>query len=442
MEVLLSFCFVLLSTILALWLLNFSSHKTKHQLPPGPWILPIIGSLHHLVSVVPHRKITELCRRHGPLMFLKLGELNTVVVSSAEAAALVMKTNDIKFASRPNNPTQRIISCDGRGIVFAPYGEHWRQMRKVCIVELLSSMQMAMSLSNNVVSRAVFGGKFVLQEEYIRELERSYDRMQHIIEDVIEKRNGERAAGDSTCSTDDEDLLDVLLRLQKEDSLELPLTRETICAVLFDLFSAATDTTGTALEWAMSELVRHPEVMAKAQAEIQQVLGQDQDVITHRGLAELQYLRMVIKEVLRLHPSAPIFPRMTREDCKILGYDMLKGTCVLVNIFSVSRDPKYWKNPEKFVPERFENGTDYSGTNFEFTPFGAGRRQCPGMIFATSTLEIALANLIYHFDWVLPGRASPESLDMSEKFGMTVGRKYELELIAIPRVDASSRKHI
>ncbi|CAM0943197.1 unnamed protein product [Alopecurus aequalis] len=507
MEVLLSFCFVLLSTILALWLLNFSSHKTKHQLPPGPWILPIIGSLHHLVSVVPHRKITELCRRHGPLMFLKLGELNTVVVSSAEAAALVMKTNDIKFASRPNNPTQRIISCDGRGIVFAPYGEHWRQMRKVCIVELLSSMQvrrmegiraeevgsllryiaaaastgatinlseMAMSLSNNVVSRAVFGGKFVHQEEYIRELEvvltllggfclvdlfpssqlarflstgarhmqRSYDRMQHIIEDVIEKRNGERAAGDSTCSTDDEDLLDVLLRLQKEDSLELPLTRETICAVLFDLFSAATDTTGTALEWAMSELVRHPEVMAKAQAEIQKVLGQDQDVITHRGLAELQYLRMVIKEVLRLHPSAPIFPRMTREDCKILGYDMLKGTIVLVNIFSVSRDPKYWKNPEEFVPERFENGTDYSGTNFEFTPFGAGRRQCPGMIFATSTLEIALANLIYHFDWVLPGRASPESLDMSEKFGMTVGRKYELELIAIPRVDASSRKHI
>jgi cytochrome P450 len=192
----------------------------------------------------------------------------------------------------------------------------------------------------------------------------------------------------------------------------------------------------------MSELVRHPEVMAKAQVEIQQVLGQDQDVITHRDLAELHYLRMVIKEVLRLHLPAPLIPRMTREDFKILGYDMPKGTIVLVNIFSVSRDPKYWKNPEEFVPERFENGMDYSGTNFEFTPFGAGRRQRPGMIFATTTLEIALANLIYHFDWVLPRGASPKSLDMSEKFGMTVGRRYDLELIAFPRVDASSRKHI
>uniref|UniRef100_A0ACD5ZB98 Uncharacterized protein n=1 Tax=Avena sativa TaxID=4498 RepID=A0ACD5ZB98_AVESA len=501
--VILSFWLVSLSTVVVVWL-SSSCHtqkQEKQRRPPGPWTLPIIGSLHHLVSVAPpHRKITELCRRHGPLMSLKLGELNTVVVSSAEAAELVMKTNDIKFASRPNNPTQQIISCGGRGIVFAPYGDHWRQMRKVCTVELLSSTQvrrmdhgvrpeevgsmlgrisisaagtaavnlseMAMSLTNNVVSRAVFGGKFIQQEDYIRELDvvltllggfclvdlfpssrlarllstgarqmkTSYARMQRIIQDVIDER---AAAGEN--EEEEEDLLDVLLRLQKEDS---SLTTETICAVLFDIFSAATDTTGTALEWAMSELVRHPHVMAKAQAEIQHLMlatrqHQQLAVITHTHLAQLQYLRMVIKEVLRLHLPAPLIPRMTRQDCKILGYDMPNGTVVLVNIFSVSRDPKYWKNPEEFLPERFaDDSVDYNGTNFEFTPFGAGRRQCPGMLFATSTLEIALANLIYHFDWVLPapGGASPaESLDMSEKFGMTVGRKYDLELIAIPR---------
>jgi cytochrome P450 len=185
----------------------------------------------------------------------------------------------------------------------------------------------------------------------------------------------------------------------------------------------------------MSELLRHPQVMAKAQLEIREVLGPDhRGVITHTHLAQLQYMRMVIKEVLRLHPPAPLITRMTRVDSKILGYDMLKGTAVLINVFAVSRDPKCWKNPLEFIPERFEDSSmDYTGTRFEFTPFGAGRRQCPGIIFATSTLEIALANLIYHFDWVLPGNASPESLDMSEKFGIIIRRRYALELIAIPR---------
>uniref|UniRef100_A0ACD5V357 Uncharacterized protein n=1 Tax=Avena sativa TaxID=4498 RepID=A0ACD5V357_AVESA len=264
-------------------------------------------------------------------------------------------------------------------------------------------------------------------------MQKSYKCMQRIIEKVIVERKTARAAGEGAGSADDEDLLDVLLRLQKEDSLALPLTTESICAVLFDIFSGATDTTGTILEWAMSELVRHPKAMARAQLEIRETIGQDRDVISNNDIAKLNYMRMVIKEVLRLHQPAPLIPRMAREDCKIMGYDMPKGTTIFINVFAVSRDPKCWKNPEEFVPERFENNNmDYTGTHYEFTPFGAGRRQCPGMLFGTSTLEITLANLLYHFDWVLPGGASLESLDMSEKFGMTVGRKYDLQLMAIP----------
>ncbi|XBI87136.1 hypothetical protein VPH35_025268 [Triticum aestivum] len=112
---------------------------------------------------------------------------------------------------------------------------------------------------------------------------------------------------------------------------------------------------------------------------------------------------MVIKEVLRLHPPAPLLVhRETREDCEIMGYNMPKGTNIFVNVFAISRDPKYWDNPEEFKPESFENSNvKYYGTHFEFTPFGARRRQCPGILFAMSTVEIALANLLYHFDWVL-----------------------------------------
>ncbi|XP_047071706.1 desmethyl-deoxy-podophyllotoxin synthase-like [Lolium rigidum] len=509
MEEWFSLCLVALLTLLAisfLKLLSARNNRPKKQLPPGPWTLPIIGSLHHVVSVLPHRTMADLSRRHGPLMHLRLGEVPTLVVSNAEVAALVMKTNDLAFAGRPRSATQEIFGSRGRDIAFAPYGEPWRQMRKVCVMELLGSKQarraeaikaeevgnlvrsiaaaasagatvnvsqLVTALSNDVVCRAVFGGKFARQEEFIRELHqamelvagfclvdlfpswrlarwlsngerrlrRSHGRIERIIADTVQERKAARAARGGDCCTDEEDLLGVLLRLQREDSLEFPLTTEIIGAVLFvstspfpfDVFAGGTITTATILEWAMSELVNNPKAMAKAQLEIRVVLGEDRAVITNCDIAELQYLRMVIKEAFRLHPPFPLVPRRAREDCTVMGYDMLKDTNVLVNIFAISRDPRSWKNPEEFEPERFENNImDYYGAYFELIPFGAGRRQCPGMLFSTSTVHITLANLLYHFDWMLPDGDSLASFDMSEKFGLTVNRRNDLQLRAIP----------
>lgn len=510
MEVL-SLCFVALATVLGLWFLNLTASsgsddksKPDKRLPPGPWTLPIIGSLHHVVSLLPHRTMMKLSRRHGPLMFLRLGEVPTVVVSSAAAAALVMKTKDLTFATRPRSVTQDIVGCGGRGIVFSPYGDHWRQMRKVCIVELLSAKQVkriesireaevahlvrsvaasaargavvnlsekVASFANDIIARVVFGGKCARQGEYLRELDeviallggfclvdlfpssrlvrslttaernmrRSYGRIQRIIAEIIEERKAARAA-EGASSNDDEDLLDVLLRLQEDDSLTFPLTSETIGAVIFDIFGAASETSATTLEWAMSELMKNPKAMAKAQLEVRKVLGQERAAVTNADLGELHYMRMVIKEVFRLHPPAPLLiPRESREDCEIMGYDIPKATNIFINAFAISRDPRYWDNPEEFKPERFENSSvDYKGQHFEFIPFGAGRRQCPGMLFGTSTVDIALANLLCHFDWVLPDGGSPESLDMSEKFGITVTRRSDLQLTAIPHVPSKA----
>uniref|UniRef100_A0ACD5V1H6 Uncharacterized protein n=1 Tax=Avena sativa TaxID=4498 RepID=A0ACD5V1H6_AVESA len=425
-------------------------------------------------------------------MLLKLGEVPTVVVSSAEAIELVMRTHDLAFASRPRSVTMDIFGNGGEDIAFAPYGDHWRQMRKVCIVELLSCKQVrrlvgiragevgsllhcitaaastgatinisekVMALSNDIVTRAVFGSKFVShQGEYLRELDialrlmdglslvdifpssrlvrwmsngerqmkRSYGNIQRMIANIIEGRKAMRAAGG------DEDLLDVLLRLQQEDSLEFPLTTESIGAVLFDMFAAGTETTGNVLAWAMSELVHNPEIMAKAQQEVREVLGEGRAVITNGDLAKLDYMRMVIKEVLRLHPPAPLVPRAAREDCRIMGYDISKGTNVYINVFAASQDYKYWNEPHKFKPERFErNDINYNGTYFEFTPFGAGRRQCPGIQFSSSVMEVALTNFLYHFNWKLPDGVS---LDMSEKFGLSVSKRHDLQLRPIPHV--------
>ncbi|KAK1613080.1 hypothetical protein QYE76_036753 [Lolium multiflorum] len=504
MEVSLSLCFAVISTVVALWFVKLTlsggKAKKKHRLPPGPWTLPVIGSLHHMVSLLPHRAMMQLSRRHGPLMLLRLGEVPTVVVSSAKAAALVMRTNDLAFASRPHSVIADIFSCGYKNIAFAPYGDRWCEMRKVCVVELLSSNQVnrieviraeevgnlvrsmtdaalagatinvsakVVALSNDVVTRAVFGGKFAKQGEYLRELgeafrlisgfcpadlfpssplvrwlsngerdaKRSNDRIQRIISDVMEERKTKRASGVGGCSNEDEDLLDVLLKLQQEDSLNFPLTTEIIGAVLFDIFAGATETTGTILGWIMSELVRSPEIMAKAQQEVRDVLGENRATITNSSIAKLHYVQMVIKEAFRLHPPAVLIPRMAREDSTIMGYDIPKATNVFINVFAILRDPAYWTNPGEFKPERFENSNvTYNGTCFEFIPFGAGRRQCPGTQFSWSLTEMVLTNFLYHFDWMLPDGASLTSFDMSEKFGLAVSRRHDLKLRLTPHV--------
>ncbi|VAI23452.1 unnamed protein product [Triticum turgidum subsp. durum] len=364
MEGWLTLSLIALSTLLALWFFKLSGGK-KQRLPPGPWRLPIIGSLHHVVSVLPHRTMTELCRWHGPMMYLQLGEVPTVVVSSAEAVGQMMKASDLLFANRRTTGMQDIVGYGGMGISFAPYGDHWRRMRKVCATEFLSSKQvrrmesvrseemgsllrsMAASpgatvnvsqkvaaLSNDVVARAVFGGKFSQREDYIhashqvmnllggfslvdlfpssrlvrwlsseeRRMKSSLDLMQRIITDILVECKAVRAASTrrrALCG-----LLDVLLTCQEEDSLESPLTTEMMTTVLFDIFGGATDTTSTTFEWAMSELINHPIAMAKAQLEVRGVLGPDRAIIVSSDLAELHYMRMVIKETLRLHTPA------------------------------------------------------------------------------------------------------------------------------------------
>jgi hypothetical protein len=112
------------------------------RLPPGPWRLPVIGSLHHLVGKpLVHRAFADLARRLGspPLMYLKLGEVPVVVATSREAAREVMRAHDVAFATRPWSPTIGIMMEEGTGLVFAPYGDLWRQLRRISVLELLSA---------------------------------------------------------------------------------------------------------------------------------------------------------------------------------------------------------------------------------------------------------------------------------------------------------------
>jgi cytochrome P450 len=181
----------------------------------------------------------------------------------------------------------------------------------------------------------------------------------------------------------------------------------------------------------MAELMRNPDVMSRAQAEVRGAFMPHKKVM-EEGLSGLTYLHWVIKETLRLHTPGPLLiPRECQETCKVLGYDVPRGAIVLVNAWAISRDPQCWEEPEKFTPERFESDTrDFRGNDFEFTPFGAGRRICPGMSFGLANVELALANLLFYFDWSLPEGIRPSEVDMTEAMGITARRKRDLWLRA------------
>lgn len=157
------------------------------------------------------------------------------------------------------------------------------------------------------------------------------------------------------------------------------------------MFAGGTDTATTTIEWAMAELIKHPEIMAKVQEEVRhtaigKVEFDEDDVRKHN------YLKLVIKETLRLHPPLPLLlPRQCKETCQVLGYSIPSGARVLINAWALGRDPEYWSDAEEFIPERFEGcSVDVKGNAFEFIQFEAGRRSCPGMEFGTAVTVINL----------------------------------------------------
>ncbi|CAN1356339.1 Desmethyl-deoxy-podophyllotoxin synthase [Linum perenne] len=222
---------------------------------------------------------------------------------------------------------------------------------------------------------------------------------------------------------ENEDLLDVLLNLQEDETtLGFNLSNNCIKAFMLDLFLAGSETPSALIEWTMSEMVKHPKVLRKAQSEVRKLFA-EKGRVDEAGIQQLDYLKLVIKEAL--------LPRECREECQIGGYDIPLKTTVVVNVWAIARDTRYWgEDAEKFRPERFaDSSVSYKGGDFEFLPFGAGRRMCPGMGFGLASVELSLANLLFHFDWKLPLGVEPEKLNMDELFGITIRRKKHLELI-------------
>ena len=200
------------------------------------------------------------------------------------------------------------------------------------------------------------------------------------------------------------------------------------------MFIAGSDTSGLTTEWAMAELLRKPKTLQKARQEVLDVIG-PQGEIKESDIDRLPYLGAIVKETLRLHPAAPLLlPYIAGNDVQVSGYTIHKGNQVLINAWSIGRNPKYLTDPLSFEPERFlASNLDYKGRDFEFIPFGAGRRICPGLPLAQRMVNLMLASILHSFNWKLPKGVTPENLDMTEQFGITL--KKAVSLCAVPFVD-------
>lgn len=198
-----------------------------------------------------------------------------------------------------------------------------------------------------------------------------------------------------------------------------------------EIFLAGSETTSSSIEWAMTELLLKPETMAKAKAELAQVVGPNRK-FEESDIDNCKYLQAVIKETLRLHPPVPfLVPRKAIHDTEFMGYHIPQNTQLFINVYAIGRDPECWENPSSFRPERFLSlKTEYKGHHFELIPFGAGRRICAGIPLAHRMLHLVLGSLLHSFDWGIDRDFDDDIRDTRERMGVTVRKLKPLRAIA------------
>nr|BAJ96133.1 predicted protein [Hordeum vulgare subsp. vulgare] len=460
------------------------------KLPSPSFRLPIIGHL-HLVGSLPHISLRDLAAKHGRdgLMLLRLGAVPTLVVSSPSAAQAVLRTHDHVFASRAYSPVTEILFYGPSDVAFCPFGEHWRQVKKIATTHLLTNKKVTLVLAKisdaasrctaidlsdllsafacDIVCRVVSGKLFRKQghnklfrelidanalliggfnlEDYFPKLVKldiikrmvcaKARKVNKMWDDLLNNLIDEHASKLTLLehNKEENDFIDVLLTIQHEYNL----TRDHIKAQLAVMFEAGTDTSFIVLEYAMVRLVQNPHLMQKLQGELRSSIPKGKELVTIDDISNFAYLEAVIKETLRLHMPAPLLvPHLSMVDCNINGYKIPSGMRTIINSWALARDPSSWENAEDFMPERFMDGgtaatMDYKGNAFSYLPFGTGRRMCPGFNFAIASIEIMLANLVYHFDWKLPEESMKGGISMAELFGVTIRRKEKLLLVPV-----------
>ncbi|KAL8057283.1 hypothetical protein ABFS82_04G175700 [Erythranthe guttata] len=481
------------------WFNKLLPSTNKKNLPPSPRKLPIIGNLHQLGPLPhqdfhflarKHGPVMLLHFGSGPVVVVSSAETAREIMKTHDLTfvnrphysvqkKLFYDGKDVSFApygefwrqlksilvvhllSNKMVQSFRSVRKDETALFVEKIREYSSSLEK----NVVNLSEMFSELTNDGICRSAFGRKYgdsenggksmsLLAEflellgiisigdifpwlgwisrvngldKRVRRVAKELDDfLEGLIRERMEKPEGGKNGGN---------FIDIVLEIFNDKASGFSVDRDSIKALILDVYAGGTDTTATVLEWAMAELLRHPRVMENLQKEVREIVKGKND-ITDEDLEKMHYMKAVIKETLRLHPPSPLLvPRVADKDVKIKGYDVSKGTIVMVNAWAIGRDPQSWDEPEKFEPERFlknskNENVDFKGLDFELIPFGAGRRGCPGISFAVATIEFVLANIVHKFNWELPDGLHGKDLDVSEKAGVTIHKANPLLAVA------------
>ncbi|KAI3883095.1 hypothetical protein MKW92_040349 [Papaver armeniacum] len=213
------------------------------------------------------------------------------------------------------------------------------------------------------------------------------------------------------------------------------LGEEELVTLCSEVMNAGTDTSATALEWALLHLVTNQEIQQKLYDEIVESVGKE-GVITEEDVEKMSYLGAVVKETFRRHPPSHfVLSHAATKETELGGYTIPADANLEIYTAWLTEDPNAWKDPDEFIPERFLDGdgvdVDITGTrNLKMMPFGAGRRICPASTLGTLHVHMLLAQMVQAFEWV-PVPGSPP--DPTETFAFTVVMKNSLRAVILPR---------
>ncbi|CAN6168719.1 unnamed protein product [Urochloa humidicola] len=260
---------------------------------------------------------------------------------------------------------------------------------------------------------------------------RLVQKVEVFVGQIIQEHRERRASG-VVADEFTGDFVDVLLGLEGEDKM----SDSDMIAVLWEMIFRGTDTVAILMEWVMARMVLHPGIQAKAQAELDAVVGHSRGV-GDGDVASLPYIQCIVKETLRMHPPGPLlsWARLAIHDAIVGGHLVPAGTTAMVNMWAIAHDPAIWAQPEAFRPERFlEEDVSVLGSDLRLAPFGAGRRVCPGKMLALATTHLWIAQLLHQFEW--GPVTSDGGVDLSERLNMSLEMATPLVCKAVSRVHA------